>query len=162
MKIEITSELTGKKFVGSNYDEVLKKVSADDANFKREQELKKAEADKAEKEKSNERSKQKKELADAVIRAENELDEAWEVLEEKNKEAAKIISDAKEQAANLLKPYEEAVNAANEKRWNAVRNYNAQFGAFGIKYTDEKALTEYKRISDCFNKVFNNFWSSLL
>lgn len=163
MKIEITSEVTGRKFSGENYDEVLSRCKEDDVKYRKEQEAKRIAKEAHDKEvakAASERSKKKKELADEVEAAETKLNEAWKLLDEKNKEAREIVRKAKEQASTLVKPYEDAVNEANERKWEAIRNYNSQFGAYGVQYTDERALNEYNRFTDYINKVFNSFWNN--
>lgn len=141
--------ITGKD--GKIYDTVDECLEADE-KFEKEQEQKAL----AETEKKNALSKRKKELADNIRVAEDKVSLAFEEYEKVREEARKKIAEAQEEAKKMLKEAEEKYSDASSERYEAIRNFNKEFGTYTTTYTGKQALEEYNRISKSMNRFFNN------
>ena len=127
-----------------------------------------AEKEKAEKQKSQAAetaksavSKKKKELADKINAAENKVNEASAKYNLAKKEAAEIITKAKAEANKLLTDAKENLDNAYKERWQAIQDFNTEFGAYQVTYTGAKALEEYEKavtqVFSMWDKFFDWF-----
>ena len=118
MKIEITSDITGKKYAGENYENVLKEMQTDEAAFT-EKEQKKAEAQKA-------LVNEKKELCRAIDAARKEVTDAKDAridLEKAIRQEVREVVEkkkadwdkAKQREIEAHKAYADALNAYENK-----------------------------------------------
>ena len=139
------------------YSEVLGKFFDDSAELLSEEEKhleKIAKEEEALAKKRSAESNRKKELANAIDKREEELDVAYKNLNDVKLKCKEIIKDVDKQINEMLTPAEEAVKEAEEKRLDAIKAFNKEFGVFKTTYTDERAQREMQRTVE----LFNNFW----
>ena len=141
--------ITGKD--GKTYPTVDACMEADE-KFEKEQEEKAL----AETEKKNALSKHKKELADNIREAENKVSLALEEYEKVREDARKKVAEAQEEAKKMLKEVENKYSEASNERYEAIRNFNKEFGAYTTTYTGKQALEEYNRFSKSMSRFFDN------
>lgn len=139
------------------YSEIVNKM------FDSTEELEKAEqAEKEKKEKEAAEkavvSKEKKACAEIVKAADAEVDEARDKLSAARKEAQEIIQKANKEATEILREASKELSAAQEKRYTALKEFNAKYGPYTMSYTGDKAYTEWKRAVESFNEFFNQFF----
>lgn len=130
--------------------------------FENEEDLKKAEKEFDEAQAEKEKRKEellitKKEMASAIEKANLNIDEARENYANEYKKAEEIISKARQEAEDILKPAREKIEEAQRKKYDAVKEFNKKYGPYTVSYTGEKAYNEFKRNSDWFNSLINNF-----
>ena len=144
-------KITGKD--GKEYSTVDECIKADE-EFDAQQEQNKL----AEIEKKTALSKKKKEMADAIQVAEDEVSLALTDYDKAKEKANTLISEAKEEAKGILKEaakkYDEAIN----KRYEALKKFNEEFGAYTTTYTGKRAQEEYDRAMRKLDRWFNNFF----
>lgn len=139
------------------YSDKLNKI------FENEEKLIEAEKDfdelqaKKEKEK-NELLATKKEMATAIETANLAIDDARENYAKVYKEAEQIVEKARKEAEELLKPAREKIKDAQYKKYNAVKEFNKQYGPYTVSYTGERAYNEFKRNSDWLNYMINELF----
>lgn len=139
------------------YSDKLNKI------FKTEEELTAAEKEfddlnaKKEKEK-NELLVTKKEMAAEIEKANLSIEEAMENYAKVYKEAEEIVNKAKSEAAELLKPAKKNIREAQYNKYEKVKQFNNKYGPYSVSYTGEKAYNEFKRSSDWFNYLLNEFF----
>lgn len=117
------------QYTGVEYDD-MEECKASEASYLKSQE-----------ESKNAVSKRKKFLASKVDEAEAELKAAIENYNKVRGEAAKSIKEASEIASK-----------ASEKRWEAIRNFNKEFGVF-----NKSVVWSQKDKDDFFNSFFWNW-----
>ena len=74
--------------------------------------------------------------------------------------AEEIVNKAKSEAAELLKPAKEQIREAQYNKYEKVKQFNNKYGPYSVSYTGEKAYNEFKRSSDWFNYLLNEFFYS--
>lgn len=141
--------ITGKD--GKIYETVEACVEADE-KFDKEQ----AEKALIEAEKKNTLSKRKKELADNIKTAEDNAALALEEYERVKEEARKKVAEVQEEAKKMLKEVEQKYSSALNDRYEAIRNFNKEFGTYVSTYTGKQALEEYNRLSKSMGRFFDN------
>ena len=117
------------QYTGVEYDD-MEECKASEASYLKSQE-----------ESKNAISKRKKFLASKVDEAEAELKVAMENYNKVKEEATKKIREASEIA-----------NKASEKRWDAIREFNKEFGVFSKRVILDKDDKDY------FSNLFESFW----
>jgi len=111
-------------------------------------------------------SKEKKALSDAIEKSEVALTDAqneYRTACEKYKEEVRrlkseYINSVKKLEDELIKPTMDVVKECQEKKYEALKNFNDRFGTYTVKYTGEKAYNEMRKTIDFMNNIFNNFW----
>ena len=131
--------------------------------FETEEDLNLAEEKKAKEELEAEEakekaSKEKKELAKQIDLAEKELDDAYKDLDLAREQARELQKETLKKLEAILKPAEDKVKKAQEKRYNAIRNFNEHYGAFTTTLTGAKAAEEMRRTLSYFDKLFKDFF----
>ena len=121
-------------------------------------ETKFAEEEARKKEEASNLSKEKKELAKLIDVADTELDNVYHQYNKAREEANKIISDAQAEADKVIKEASEKVKAAQQKRYDAISNFNKKFGVYTAHYDGDKALQELRRSTEWINNIFRNFF----
>lgn len=91
-------------------------------------------------------SKRKKELASEVEKTSKELKEAEEALKAAENEVKILTEEYSKKAADILKPAKEAVTEATKNRYNAICNFNKEFGPY----------TTVLSSSDAYEKMYKN------
>lgn len=107
--------------------------------------------------KKNEVSKQKKELADAIDEADKELNAAYSNLELIYTQANDILKEAREEANKLVSDGKAKLKEAQQKKFDAVSNFNKKFGVYTTQYSGERALEELRRANSWLNDIFGGF-----
>lgn len=139
------SDLTGKTYPTE------KECLAAEADYKKAQEI--------QENKTKETSKRKKELSQLIELADNKVTEANKLYEIAKEKARKILEESNKQVKDILDKAEEEVKNAEEEKLDAIRNFNKEFGSYSMTYTGTKAIEEYNKAVDKFNKIFRNiFW----
>lgn len=153
--MKIISEVTGKE-----YTTVQECVEAEKTFLAKQEAEKKAKALKEleEKTKLSALSAKKKELADKVEDENDKLDKAYEKYTEAKKQARAIIEEANKKAKELLEPIEKEIRDCKTAKFNALMDFNKQFGAYNVKYTGEKAEKEYNRFLKERDDIWSNFF----
>lgn len=141
--------ITGKD--GKTYNTVDECLAADEKfdENKKQQAL-------VEAEKKNAISARKKELAANVQTAEDKVSEALDNYERVREEAHKKVAEAQADANKMLKEAEQKYTDASNERYEALKNFNKEFGAYTTTYTGKQALEEYNRVSKSMSRVFDN------
>lgn len=125
------------------YSEISKKL------YESEEELKKDESEIQERTTVKETTK--KELAKNIQKAEESYNLAVEHYNSALKEVQTLLKDTKEKVDEMLKePLEEIKNTKADK-FNALKDFNKQFGPYITTYTSENVDSDYKQI---FNQKF--------
>ena len=105
--------------------------------------------------KDREISKRKKELSDKIEAAEKSADEAYKryckVKEETDNDLAECLKKCKER---LSESKRELIKCEEDKT-NAIREFNQEFGTFQKRYTGDKAITEFNRWVNTFDRLFD-------
>ena len=91
-------------------------------------------------------SKRKKELAAEVEKASEKLKETEEALEAAENEVKILTEEYSKKIADILKPAKEAVTEATKSRYDAIRNFNKEFGPY----------TTVLSSSDAYERVHKN------
>ncbi len=133
-----------------------------DKMFDSEDDLFKAEEEKAENELAVEKektalSKAKKAEADKVQLTDKEVDEAQENLKKVREEAQAKIDAARKEAEDMLKEAYKKLSVAQEHRFEALKAFNEKFGPYKTYYTGEKAYNEFQKTLRYFDNIFNDF-----
>ena len=118
------------QYTGVEYDD-MEECKASEASYLKKQE-----------ESKNAISKRKKFLASKVDEAEAELKEAMENYNKVKEEATKKIKEASEIASK-----------ASTKRWDAIREFNKEFGVFS-----KKVILDNKDDETDISSLFWDFW----
>lgn len=111
--------------------------------------------------KANEISKRKKELSKVIEEAEDKLAEANKLYEIAQEKAAKILEESNKQVKEIMDVAEASVKNAEEAKFNAILNFNKEFGPYSISYTGAKAADEFNRSMKKFNKTFKDMIENL-
>lgn len=150
------------------YSEITKKTydtedecQKEELKFKEEKDKVQKQLDKAlkereEKEKVKEASK--KELAKKIEEAEQEVTEANNLYETAKEKAKAILDEAKAKANTILDTAKEKVKEAQEKKYNAVAEFNKQFGPYTTTLTSAQAAQVYNDTIRKINDFWNSFW----
>lgn len=133
-----------------------------DKMFDSEDDLFKAEEEKAENELAVEKektalSKAKKAEAEKVQLADKEVDEAQENLKKVREEAQTLIRKVNQEAEVMLKEAYAKLSKSQENRFNALKEFNEKFGPYKTYYTGEKAYNEFQKALSYFDNMFNDF-----
>lgn len=156
--MKIISEITGKEYKSVQECEQAEKA------FLLKQKLEKEEKENYLKKVDEEKNKlatisaQKKELANKVEAENDKLDKAYEKYTEAKKQAREIVEEANKKARELLEPIEKEIRDCKTAKYNALMDFNKQFGAYNVKYTGEKAEKEYNRFLRERDDIWNNFF----
>lgn len=145
--MKITSEITGKEY--PTVEACLKAEKV----FKAEEEKKLANT-----------SKRKKELASKVELADKQLSEANKLYEIAKTKATEILEKANKEVKEILTASKEQVKKAEEDKFNAVMEFNKEFGVYTTTVTGEKAAEELEKSLKRFDEIFSpfNFFRGLL
>lgn len=105
----------------------------------------------------------KKELAAAITEAETVLENAYADYEVAKKQVEELSKDYLATIEAIITPAKNAVKAAEQARYDAIRDFNEQYGAYQTTLTGDRAAKELIRaINDINNlqrKAFNDaFW----
>lgn len=138
------SELTNK-----TYNSEAECIEAEKA-FK-EEELKKAE-------KLNATSKRKKELSKLIEAADLEADKEYQNYHQVKEDASKIIAEAETKADKMIREAAKRVSDARKKKYQAISDFNKEFGTYVVQYDDDKALKDLKQANDWLNEIFGKFF----
>lgn len=135
---------------GKTYATVEECIAADEA-------FEESEAAKAleETNKKNELSKKKKEKADAIKAAEDALSLASAEYDRAREKARKLIEEAKVEARTIVNEAAKKFDAASDARYQAIREFNKEFGTYTVTYTGKDAVEEYNRTSKLIDSFFN-------
>lgn len=156
--MKITSDL--KELEGISFKTVDECIAAEH-ELALQKEKARIEAEKATREaevsKANLVSKRKKELSEIIKAADQELSNAHANLDKANEEVEKLKEEYKEKIKAILVPANKAVRQAEENKFNALMNFNREFGPYEIKCTGEDALAQYQRMVKDMRRIFNGF-----
>ena len=143
----------GKEYTGESIEEALEKAR------KADEELEKKNAQ--EKQNKAQMSKEKKELCDKIDTAEKYVESAYDVYEDAKRKVDELYRDYKKQASEILEGARKAVIDAEEKRTEAILEYNRKYGVYRKIYTDKDAVeyrnTVLKNFIDAWN-IFGEFF----
>lgn len=103
-------------------------------------------------------SKRKKELAKAVDDAEAKVAKAYEDYEVVKEEIKKLTEEYNKKISDLTNPAKEAITQAQRERFQAISEFNKEFGAYTTIYSGNRALEEMKRANSWINDIFNGFF----
>ena len=138
------SDLTNK-----TYDSEAECVEAE--KIFKEEELKKVE-------KLNATSKRKKELSKLIEAADLEADKEYQNYQQAKEEASKVIAEAEAKADKMIREAAKRVSDARKKKYQAISNFNKEFGTYVVQYDDDKALKDLKQANDWLNEIFQGFF----
>lgn len=122
-------------------------------------EIAESEYDKGQKEKEKrekDKKAEKKRLAKLIEDAEADIDKARDEFIEVKAEAMKIVESTEETVNKMLKDAEDKITQAQERRYEAIKNFNEKFGTYTKTYTGDKAYNEFKRNVDLMSLLFNH------
>lgn len=151
--MKIYSELTKEL-----YDDVKECQKAEEAYAKKqleEEEKQKALEAKVAEEKAA-ISKRRKELSDAIESADEEYTTACNLYDIARKQADDIILEAKKKANDVLNVAAKEVEAASEKKMNAVAEFNKEFGPYKTVVTGNKAMEFHNKLISNLKRIFTN------
>lgn len=114
--------------------------------------------EKEESEKKISLSTRKKEKAAAIQAADDALALAQTELDKAREEGRKLIEDAQAEAKKLIKEAAGKVRVASDKKYEAISDFNKEFGTYTTTYTGQKALEEYNRMTRHFNDILDNIF----
>lgn len=102
----------------------------------------------------------KKQLATAVEAADEAVKEAYANYETAKANAEELSKKYLAEVNAILEPAEKAVKQAEQKRYEAIRNFNNSYGAYQVTYTGARAADELvKAINSLNSKSFKDlFW----
>lgn len=102
----------------------------------------------------------KKQLAAAVEAADEAVKEAYANYETAKAHAEELSKKYLAEVNAILDPAEKAVKEAEQKRYEAIRNFNNSYGAYQVTYTGARAADELvKAINSLNSKSFKDlFW----
>jgi len=143
--MKIYSELLDKLF-----DTMDECINAEKTYQKEQEEKEKEKAVKAQAV-----SKRKKELADRVEQAEEEVRKAYAEYDCLKDEAKKILDESNNKIIELLSPAVDKIKAAQRERYNAIVEFNNNFGVYSRQYTGERAFEEFKRATSWAHDIIN-------
>lgn len=103
----------------------------------------------------------KKELAAAVTDAEEKVKIAYAEYETAKARAEELSKAYLEQINSILEPAKKAVKDAEQTRYNAIKEFNKNFGAYQVTYTGERAANEMMNAINRLNSRANRFFSDL-
>ena len=157
MKIELTSEVTGKKYTGENYNELLAQMSKDDAEF-HEAEAKRFQKEveeKAEKAKAIQKvDAEKRELCKTIEVAKKDIENARENRIAKEKEAQEYINKAIQNVQEGLKKARQDELECRKKYADLLDEYERKYNRSYTRFlTGKEAEEEFNK----FLKEFNDF-----
>ena len=135
--------------------------------FENEESLNSAEAKYDEEQQEKERIEkdkkaEKKRLAKLIEDAEADIDKARDELVKVKEEAMTIVKATEATVNEMLKDAEDKITEAQERRYEAIKNFNEKFGTYTKTYTGDKAYNEFKQIHRTYitktrrNKSRNN------
>ena len=149
------------------YSEITKKTydtedecQKEELKFKEEKDKVQKELDKALKEREEKdkvKETSKKELAKKIEEAEQEVTEANNLYDTAKEKAKAIMDEARKKANVILDTAREKVKEAQEKKYNAVAEFNKQFGPYTTTLTSAQAAQIY---NNTLRKI-NDFWDNL-
>ena len=102
-------------------------------------------------------SKRKKELSKAIEQAEEKVKIANNLYETAKTKAAKILEDSNKQVKDILEKAEKDVKEAEEAKFEAIMNFNKEFGKYTVTLTGEKAIEELNKSLKRFDSIARNF-----
>lgn len=103
-------------------------------------------------------SKEKKACAEVVKAADANVDEAREKFQAARKEAQEILNKAYEEARGIVREASKELSEAQEKRYEALKDFNKKYGPYTMSYTGEQAYNEWKKAVETFNEFFNHIF----
>ena len=142
------------------YSDLLHKLfetsdECDNAEKEYQQKLQSEEQEK--KERANAISREKKSLSDTIEATDADLNAAYEEYEHAKEKVREILEKSNREALDILNPAKERVKKAQKARYEAVLAYNQKYGAYDVKYTGAKALSEFNRWNRYFSDFFSHF-----
>lgn len=99
-------------------------------------------------------SKEKKELSKAVEEAEKAVADAFAQYELVEVQVADLIAECNKKVEELRKPAKQAIQKAEQQKYEAIAAYNKKYGTYSVVYTGDKAFNEFKRLSSIVDKLF--------
>lgn len=91
----------------------------------------------------------KKQLAAEVDAADNAVKEAYANYESAKVKAEELSKKYLAEVAAIMDPAKKAVKDAEQRRYDAIKNFNDSYGAYQVTYTGSKAAEEFiKAISN--------------
>lgn len=113
--------------------------------------------------KENNKIPSKKELAANVDAADVAVKEAYAEYEVAKKQIEELSKTYLESVEAILTPAKEGVKKAEQARYDAIRKFNAYYGAYQTVLTGDRAAKEMLRaineINSMQRKIFNNaYW----
>lgn len=104
----------------------------------------------------------KKQLAAEVEAADIAVKDAYAAYEAAKGAAEELSKKYLAELDAILDPAEKAVKEAEQRRYEAIRNFNDTYGAYQVTYTGSRASDElFKAINsmnDRANRLFKLFW----
>lgn len=105
----------------------------------------------------------KKQLAAAVESADEAVKEAYAQYETAKSKVEELSQKYLTEVKTILEPAQKAVKEAEQKRYEAIRNFNDSYGAYQVTYTGARAADEMMKaisnINTRANKLFRDmFW----
>ena len=70
----------------------------------------------------------------------------------------KLVESTEETVNKMLKDAEDKITEAQERRYEAIKNFNEKFGTYTKTYTGDEAYNEFKRNADLFELIFNRIF----
>ena len=103
-------------------------------------------------------SKKKKELANCVEESEEALKRAYEDLEQCKDECRAIRERCVQKIKEKMDEAREAVRTAEKNRFDAVSQFNKEFGAYTKVLSNDEIRQELQRSVNWINDLFNGFF----
>lgn len=103
----------------------------------------------------------RKELAAAVEAADEEVKRAYAQYESAKVKAQELSKKYLEEIDAILDPAQNAVKAAEQKRYEAIRQFNDSYGAYQVTYTGAKAADEMMKALSNINTRANSLFRDM-
>ena len=138
------------------FSEVLNKTF--DSVSELETEEKRFEAQKAKEiEEAHKKEDTKKKLVQAIEQEEKNVDSAYDELESAREKCKVILEESNKKVETILTEAKEKVRVAEQKRLNAIREYNKLYGTYKVYYDNLKTDADRARVERQVNSLFDLF-----
>ena len=103
----------------------------------------------------------RKELAAEVELADDKVKEAYAAYEAAKLKAEELSKKYLEEINAIIEPAEKAIKVAEQKRYEAIQNFNKNFGAYQVTYTGAKAADELVKALNNINRRADTIFRDL-
>ena len=100
----------------------------------------------------------KAKLAKAIDDADKALDEAYEGLKLAKEQVEELQKEYDSKVDEIMNPAHDRIKECTKARADAIKEFNDKFGVYTTTYTGNKALQEFAKMEDAFNKLWKKFY----